>query len=136
MDRETLDTLCRTFAARQSSGLPTPAAAGTDPVSEILRSFRLAEISAAEMESLLGLVTDADTAEDGVPGSGLVPAGIDGALDEPPALVDDFPDFDDIVAAGFVEDDDSDDTMSRPESGAIVEVRLSPAEPGAEIRPG
>ena len=57
MDRETLETLCQTFAARQSSW-PQPAApVGTDPVPEILRSFRLAEISAAEMESLLGLVT-------------------------------------------------------------------------------
>ena len=49
MDRDALETLCQSFAARQCGGSP-----GADPVPEILRSFRLAEISVAEMQSLLG----------------------------------------------------------------------------------
>ncbi len=129
MDRETLETLCQTFAARQSSW-PQPAApVGTDPVPEILRSFRLAEISAAEMESLLGLVT-ADEADET---TGLVLAGFDAGLDEPPVLIDDFPDFDEIVAAGIVEDEDDDASPSGSCRG-VVEIRLSSARPGADVR--
>jgi len=135
MDRETLETLCQAFAARQSSW-PQPAApVGADPVPEILRSFRLAEISAAEMESLLGLVT-ADEADET---TGLVLAG----LDEPPMRIDDFPDFDEIVAAGIVEDENADVSPSGispsgiSPSGScrgVVEIRLSSARPGADVR--
>jgi len=113
---------------------------GADPVPEILRSFRLAEISAAEMESLLGLVT-ADEADET---TGLVLAG----LDEPPMRIDDFPDFDEIVAAGIVaagivEDEDADVSPSGispsgiSPSGScrgVVEIRLSSARPGADVR--
>lgn len=133
MDRETLETLCRTFAARQSSAPRTPAAAAADPVPEILRSFRLAEISAAEMESLLGLVTDDDGDEVCDLAPGLALDRFDGGLDERRALVDDFPDFDEVVAAGVVEDDEDDVRPGR--SGEwIIEVRLSSAQPGARLR--
>ena len=129
MDRETLETLCQTFAARQSSW-PQPAApVGTDPVPEILRSFRLAEISAAEMESLLGLVTADEEDET----TGLVLAGFDAGLDEPPVLIDDFPDFDEIVAAGIVADEDP-DASSAGSCRGVVEIRLSSARPGADVR--
>jgi hypothetical protein len=131
MDRETLETLCQTFAARQSISPLKSAAAGADPVLEILRSFRLAEISAAEMESLLGLVTDDDASAVSAPDAGLLLARFDGGLDEPPVLVDDFPDFDEIIAAGIVNDDD-DDEPSLPGEG-VVEIRVSSARPGAEV---
>ena len=129
MDRETLETLCQTFVARQCSWPQPPAPVGTDPVPEILRSFRLAEISAAEMESLLGLVT-ADVADDT---TGLVLAGFDAGLDEPPVLIDDFPDFDEIVAAGIVEDEDADASPAGRFQG-VVEIRVSSARPGADVR--
>ncbi|MEI8370838.1 MAG: hypothetical protein WCJ31_20610 [Planctomycetia bacterium] len=129
MDRETLETLCQTFAARQCSWPQPPAPVGTDPVPEILRSFRLAEISAAEMESLLGLVT-ADEADET---TGLVLAGLDAGLDEPPVLIDDFPDFDEIVAAGIVEDEDADAFPAGRFQG-VVEIRVSSARPGADVR--
>jgi hypothetical protein len=128
MDRETLETLCQTFAARQSARPPKPA--GADPVPEILRSFRLAEISAAEMESLLGLVTDDEAVEGSIPAAGLLMARFDGGLDEPPVLVDDFPDFDAVVAAGIVEDDDDEDS---PLHEGVVEIRVSSTRTGAEV---
>lgn len=131
MDRETLETLCQTFAARQSAHPPKPSAAGADPVPEILRSFRLAEISAAEMESLLGLVTDDEAVEASAPDAGLLLARFDGGLDERAALVDDFPDFDEILAAGIVDDDD--DEASAPRGEGVVEIRVSSARPGAEV---
>jgi len=130
MDREMLETLCQSFASRQSSAPGVPATA--DPVSEILRSFRLAEISAAEMESLLGLVTAGDESADGDQPAGLMLAGFDAGLDEPPAMVDDFPDFDLIVARGFSEEDDVGGTLVENPG---VEVRLSPLEPGANVVP-
>ena len=132
MDRETLETLCQTFAARQSSCPQPSAAAGGDPVPEILRSFRLAEISAAEMESLLGLVTADEAGESTAPAPGLVLAGFDAGLDEPPVLVDDFPDFDEIVAAGIVEDED--DAAPAGSGSGVIEIRLFPARPGADVR--
>ena len=128
MDRDALETLCRSFAARQSdvSARQSDVSAGTDPVPEILRSFRLAEISAVEMQSLLGLVTDDDE-----------PAEAEGFpdfvadLDPPPAIVDDFPDFDEIVAAGIVEDDDETVPTARPDSAIIV--RIAPFLRGAAV---
>ncbi len=109
MDRDTLETLCQSFAARQSRGC-----GGVDPVPEIVRSFRLAEISAAEMQSLLGLVGDDEEAPelDALP-------DFDDDLDPPRAIVDDFPDFDEIVAAGVVDD--------------VVEVRIDPATGGLTV---
>ena len=133
MDRETLKTLCQTFAARQTSHPQPSAIAGSDPVPEILRSFRLAEISAAEMESLLGLVTADEAGESTAPAPGLVLAGFDAGLDEPPVLVDDFPDFDDIVAAGCVDDDD-DDSVPPVAGGEVVDIRVTPVRPGAAVR--
>ena len=129
MDRETLETLCRSFAACQSTRLRSPvgevdgsgAVRTTDPVPEIVRSFRLAEISAAEMQSLLGLVTDdADDAE----------AETFVGLTAPKALVEDFPDFDLILAAGF--DSDDDDTLAG-NPAAVIEVRLGPLDQGAGV---
>lgn len=125
MDRDTLETLCRSFAARQTQGRT----GGDDPVAEIMRSFRLAEISVAEMQSLLGLVADADDAS-GIDGSAGIPADLDG----PPAIVDDFPDFDDIVAAGIVDDDD--ESAIVPRSGAVVDVRVTPSLPGVTVDRG
>ena len=133
MDRETLETLCQTFVARQSIGPLNSSAAGADPVLEILRSFRLAEISAAEMESLLGLVTDDEAIEVSAPDAGLLLARFDGGLDEPPVLVDDFPDFDEIIAAGIVDEDDDDDGDVPLPGEVIVEIRVSSARPGAEV---
>lgn len=130
MDRETLETLCQTFAARQSIS-PLNSSTGADPVPEILRSFRLAEISAAEMESLLGLVTDDEDSEVSAPDAGLLWARFDGGLDEPPVLVDDFPDFDEIIAAGIVDDDDDDESPLHGEG--VVEIRVSSARPGADV---
>ena len=131
MDRETLETLCHSFAARQTSSPPPTSAAGTDPVPEILRSFRLAEISAAEMESLLGLVTDDEAGEVSAQDAGLLLAGFDGGLDGPPVLVDDFPDLDEIIAAGG--DADADDDMPPFRGEGVVEIRLSSARPGAVV---
>jgi hypothetical protein len=128
MDRETLETLCQTFAARQ---LISPLNPGDGPVPEILRSFRLAEISAAEMESLLGLVTDDEASAVSAPDAGLLLARFDGGLDEPPVFVDDFPDCDEIIAAGIVDDDDEDESPLHGES--VVEIRVSSARPGAEV---
>lgn len=133
MDRETLETLCQTFAARQSISPLNSSSTGVDPVLEILRSFRLAEISAAEMESLLGLVTDDEAIEVSAPDAGLLLARFDGGLDEPPVLVDDFPDFDEIIAAGIVDDDDGDDGDVPLPGEVIVEIRVSSARPGAEV---
>ena len=130
MDRETLETLCQTFAARQSTSHLNPFAAGADPVPEILRSFRLAEISAAEMESLLGLVTDDEAIEASAPDAGLLLARFDGGLDAPPVLVNDFPDFDEIIAVGIVDDDDEDSSLH---GEGVVEIRVSSARPGAEV---
>jgi hypothetical protein len=133
MDRETLETLCQTFAARQSISPLNSSSTGADPVLEILRSFRLAEISAAEMESLLGLVTDDEASAVSAPDAGLLLARFDGGLDEPPVLVDDFPDFDEIIAAGIVADDDDDDDDESPLHGEVVEIRVSSARPGADV---
>ena len=130
MDRETLETLCQTFAARQ---LISPLNPGAGPVPEILRSFRLAEISAAEMESLLGLVTDDEANEVSAEHTGLLLDRFDGGLDAPPVLVDDFPDFDEIIAAGIVDDDDDDDEDAPLPGEGVVEIRLSSARPGAEV---
>jgi hypothetical protein len=130
MDRETLETLCQTFAARQSNSPLNSSSTGADPVPEILRSFRLAEISAAEMESLLGLVTDDEAIEVSAPDAGLLLARFDGGLDAPPVLVDDFPAFDEIIAAGIIDDDDEDAPLL---GEGIVEIRVSSARPGADV---
>lgn len=119
MDRDALETLCQSFAARHSDGR-----FGTDPVPEIMRSFRLAEISAAEMQSLLGLVCGDDESADPEE----LP-GFDTDLDPPPAIVDDFPDFDEIVAAGIVEDDDD----AVPLADSAIIVRIAPFLRGAAV---
>ena len=126
MDRDALETLCQSFAARQTGSGP----AAADPVAEILRSFRLAEISAAEMQSLMGLVSDEDEATDPE-----VMPDLETSLDPPPAIVDDFPDFDEIVAAGIVEDDEDHDAWMAPAAGddSAIIVRIAPFLRGAAV---
>ena len=69
MDRENLRVLCERFAGRRGQIMtgrvrvevcePT-----VDPVPEIIRSFRLAEISESEKNALLALVCNLDDEED------------------------------------------------------------------------
>jgi len=122
MDRDTLETLCQSFAARQASG-----AGDADPVPEIVRSFRLAEISAAELQSFLGLVADD---EDPADLDALHECDVD--LDPPPAIVDDFPDFDDVVAAGLAEGDDDGSPLPGGDEGTVT-VRIAPTTSGARV---
>jgi len=69
MDRENLLQLCERFAGRRgqimtgrvSVEICDPA---IDPVPEIVRSFRLAEISESEKNALLALVRDLEDDED------------------------------------------------------------------------
>ncbi|MFM7205173.1 MAG: hypothetical protein ACKO4T_00675 [Planctomycetaceae bacterium] len=69
MNREELVSLCEVFATRR--GLVHGRvrigadASVSDPVPEILRSFRLAEISESEKNALIALVSDADGDEEG-----------------------------------------------------------------------
>lgn len=68
MDRDDLIALCRDWAGsghRAGSGRVTVEFHGrdVDPVPEILRSFRLAEISESEKNSLLALVCDPEEAD-------------------------------------------------------------------------
>lgn len=65
MNREDLVSLCECFALRRQGVLTgrfrVEAVDGTvDPVPEILRSFRRAEISESEKNALMSLVSDAD----------------------------------------------------------------------------
>lgn len=68
MNREDLRSLCERFATRRERLIfgrvsIEPVGPAADPVPEILRSFRRAEISESEKNSLLSLVCD--TEEDG-----------------------------------------------------------------------
>jgi hypothetical protein len=54
----------------------------------------------------------------------------DGGLDAPPVLVDDFPAFDEIIAAGIIDDDDEDAPLL---GEGVVEIRVSSARPGADV---
>jgi hypothetical protein len=65
MNREDLVTLCERFAGRRSGVLMgrvslDDESCRVDPVPEILRSFRRAEISESEKNALMSLVSDAD----------------------------------------------------------------------------
>ena len=65
MNREDLVSFCETFARRRQGVLAgrirlETVDALTDPVPEILRSFRRAEISESEKNALMSLVSDAD----------------------------------------------------------------------------
>jgi len=63
MNRDDLFSLCRGYASRRyqsGAGKVTVEVRGgsVDPVPEIIRSFRLAEISESEKNSLLSLICD------------------------------------------------------------------------------
>lgn len=61
MVREELFSLCEQYVrSREGVQLSTAAPPAGDPAAEILRSFRLAEISESEMEALLAYVGDPD----------------------------------------------------------------------------
>lgn len=69
MDRENLHALCERFADRRGRIMTGRVSVdicggGPDPVPEIIRSFRLAEISESEKNALLALVCDGDDGED------------------------------------------------------------------------
>lgn len=68
MDREDLLALCERFAGRRGlitgRGSADSCDAAPDPVPEIVRSFRLAEISESEKNALLSLVCDSEDGED------------------------------------------------------------------------
>lgn len=64
MNREDLLALCARCADQVTVGRLTAAAGTTDPVLEIMRSFRRAEISESEKNALLSLVCDTEEAVD------------------------------------------------------------------------
>jgi hypothetical protein len=64
MVREDLLSLCESYVrSREDSALPRLVPA-VDPAPEIVRSFRLAEISASEMQALLAYVDDSEDEDD------------------------------------------------------------------------
>lgn len=69
MDREDLLALCERFAGRRGQIMTGRVSieirdSAPDPVPEIVRSFRLAEISESEKNALLALVCDLEDGED------------------------------------------------------------------------
>lgn len=69
MDREELRALCQRVAGLRGQVMTgrvsiTLCDAAVDPVAEIVRSFRRAEISESEKNALLSLVCDLDDGED------------------------------------------------------------------------
>ena len=66
MNRDELLALCARLAGngRVIAGRVTVPDGGTDPVLEIMRSFRRAEISESEKNALLSLVCDTEEAAD------------------------------------------------------------------------
>jgi len=60
MVREELFSLCEQFVRSRHTDVGAAEAPGRDPAAEILRSYRLAEISESEMEALLAYVGDPD----------------------------------------------------------------------------
>ena len=67
MNRDELLALCERFAGRRHgvfAGRLTDAGEPVDPALEIIRSFRHAEISESEKNSLLSLVSDSEEGED------------------------------------------------------------------------
>jgi len=66
MDREHLWELCTRWAGGRgvTVGRVSLGAGATNPVAEIMRSFRRAEISVSEKDALLSLVCDPEEAAD------------------------------------------------------------------------
>jgi len=64
MVREDLVSLCENYVRSRDDDAAQQPAPPADPSLEILRSFRLAEISENEMDALLAYVGDPDDEED------------------------------------------------------------------------
>lgn len=64
MNRSELLDLCRALTSGHGDRAAGAAGAGIDPVPEIMRSYRHAEISESEKNALLGLVCDPDDEAD------------------------------------------------------------------------
>ena len=64
MVREDPVSLCENYVRSRDEAAPQRLAASVDPASEIVRSFRLAEISESEMQALLAYVDDSEEEDD------------------------------------------------------------------------
>ena len=64
MVREDLVSLCETYVRCRHEATAQQPAPTADPTPEIVRSFRLAEISESEMQSLLAYVDDSEDEDD------------------------------------------------------------------------
>ena len=60
MVREDLVSLCESYVRSRDEAASRRPVACTDPTPEIVRSFRLAEISESEMQALLAYVDDSE----------------------------------------------------------------------------
>lgn len=63
MVREDLVSLCESYVRSRDEAASQRPSACSDPTPEIVRSFRLAEISESEMQALLAYVDDSDEDE-------------------------------------------------------------------------
>jgi hypothetical protein len=66
MNREDLLTLCDDYVSRRSTAAVVPASPPSELVPEIVRSYRLAEISESEKNSLLVYICGLSDDEDDV----------------------------------------------------------------------
>ena len=64
MVREDLLSLCENYVRSRDEADSQRPVQSVDPAPEIVRSFRLAEISASEMQALLAYVDDSEDEED------------------------------------------------------------------------
>ncbi|MCX7431196.1 MAG: hypothetical protein NTY17_09365 [Planctomycetia bacterium] len=64
MVREDLVSLCENYVRSRDEAASLQPAPAVDPASEIVRSFRLAEISESEMQALLAYVDDSEEEDD------------------------------------------------------------------------
>ena len=64
MVREDLVSLCESYVRSREEAASERPAPAVDPAPEIVRSFRLAEISESEMQALLAYVDDSGDEED------------------------------------------------------------------------
>jgi uncharacterized Ntn-hydrolase superfamily protein len=64
MVREDLVSLCENYVRSRDEAVALRLAPAADPAPEIVRSFRLAEISASEMQALLAYVDDSEDEDD------------------------------------------------------------------------
>ena len=66
MVREDLVSLCENYVRSRDEAVALRLTPAADPAPEIVRSFRLAEISASEMQALLAYVDDSEDEDDSV----------------------------------------------------------------------